>query len=77
MTANKIYYYPVWLRIWHGINAIGILLLILTGISMNAGVDSKFLVSFDKAIDIHNVAGIIVTINYLVLFHIKHGYPER
>ncbi len=65
---NKIYYYPVWLRIWHGVNAIGIILLIITGVSMNAGVDSSFLVSFDKAIDIHNVAGIVVTINYLIFF---------
>ncbi|RKD88432.1 cytochrome b/b6 domain-containing protein [Mangrovibacterium diazotrophicum] len=76
MTANKIYYYPVWLRIWHGINAIGILLLILTGISMNAGVDSKFLISFDKAIDIHNVAGIVVTINYLVYFILNMATPN-
>jgi len=76
MTANKIYYYPVWLRIWHAINAIGILLLILTGISMNAGVNSKFLVSFDKAIDIHNVAGIVVTVNYLFYFVLNMATPN-
>jgi len=68
MVENKIYYYPVWLRIWHGVNAIGIILLIITGVSMNAGGDSSFLVSFDKAIGIHNVAGIVITINYLIYF---------
>ncbi|PTN07740.1 cytochrome b/b6 domain-containing protein [Mangrovibacterium marinum] len=68
MTANKLYYYPLWLRIWHGINALGILLLILTGISMNAGVYSSKFLAFNMAVDLHNVAGIVVTINYLVYF---------
>lgn len=68
MTAEKLYYYPLWLRIWHGVNALGIILLIVTGISMQAGVDSVFIIRFDIAIDIHNVAGIVVALNYLVYF---------
>ena len=68
MTSTKIYYYPLWLRIWHGINALGIITLIVTGISMNAGVDSSFVVNFKTAVNIHNVAGIIVTLNYLIYF---------
>ncbi|WP_372773815.1 cytochrome b/b6 domain-containing protein [Mangrovibacterium sp.] len=68
MTENKIYYYPLWLRIWHAINAVGILILIITGISLQAGVESVFVVRFDKAIDIHNVCGVIVTLNYFVYF---------
>ena len=27
--SEKIYFYPVWIRIWHGLNAIFIILLIL------------------------------------------------
>ena len=30
-SENKVYFYPVWLRIWHGINALGIIVLIITG----------------------------------------------
>lgn len=67
MTANKIYFYPLWLRIWHGVNAIGIILLIITGILMQSGMESS-IISFGLAIDIHNIAGTIVSLNYLLFF---------
>ena len=41
-SENKIYFYPVWLRIWHGLNAIGIIVLIITGISMQS-IESSFI----------------------------------
>ncbi len=62
---NKIYFYPLWLRIWHGINALGIILLIITGISMNSGFE-KSVISFKLIITVHNYAGVIVSLNYLV-----------
>lgn len=68
MAETKIYFYPLWLRIWHAINALGILLLILTGISMQAGVESRFLINFAVAVKIHNIVGILVSINYLLYF---------
>lgn len=68
MAENKLYYYPLWLRIWHAVNALGIILLILTGISMQAGVESRFIVSFVVAVKFHNVVGIIVSLNYLLYF---------
>ena len=64
-SQNKIYFYPVWLRIWHGINALGILLLIITGISMQSG---KPFLGFNTSVNTHNVTGIIVSINYLLFF---------
>ncbi|MFV0591307.1 MAG: cytochrome b/b6 domain-containing protein [Draconibacterium sp.] len=64
-TENKIYFYPLWLRIWHGINALGIILLIITGISMNSGFE-KSIISFKLIITVHNYAGVIVTLNYLL-----------
>ncbi|MCK3684752.1 cytochrome b/b6 domain-containing protein [Maribellus sp. YY47] len=64
-SENKIYFYPLWLRIWHGINALGIILLIITGISMNSGFEKSF-ISFKLIITVHNYAGVIVTLNYLV-----------
>lgn len=62
-TENKIYFYPLWLRIWHGINALGIIILIITGITMNSGFE-KSLISFKLNIQLHNYAGAIVAINY-------------
>jgi len=68
MTAqNKIYFYPLWLRIWHGINAIGIILLILTGFSMNSAVKTSF-IGFNLAVNLHNIAGVVVSLNYLLFF---------
>ncbi|HPF51232.1 MAG TPA: cytochrome b/b6 domain-containing protein [Draconibacterium sp.] len=64
-TENKIYFYPLWLRIWHGINALGIITLIITGITMNSGMESSF-ISFKLNIQLHNFAGAIVTLNYFL-----------
>jgi len=66
-SEHKIYFYPVWLRIWHGINALGILILIITGITMNSGSENA-LISFNLNITLHNYAGFIVSINYLIFF---------
>ena len=64
-SDNKLYFYPVWLRIWHGINAIGIILLIITGFSMNSGIENNIF-NFNTNVTIHNYAGVIVSTNYLL-----------
>lgn len=65
MEQHKIYLYPKWLRIWHGINALCIILLILTGISMQySGVEYPFM-RFDTAVSLHNFAGVLVSLSYL------------
>jgi len=64
MSTKKIYLYPVWIRLWHTINALMIILLILTGISMRYSSPERTLIRFDVAVAIHNVAAIIVTFNY-------------
>lgn len=66
--AQKIYFYPVWLRIWHGFNALGILVLIITGISMQSSVEASQIISFNWIINLHNIAGIMVTLSYFVYF---------
>jgi thiosulfate reductase cytochrome b subunit len=68
ISENKIYFYPIWLRIWHGINAIGILILIFTGINMQFSNPGSELVNFNLAVNLHNIAGIIVTGNYFLFF---------
>jgi thiosulfate reductase cytochrome b subunit len=65
-STNKIYFYPVWLRIWHGLNAVGIITLIITGISMQS-IESSFM-EFNTAVTTHNLAGILVTFSYLIYF---------
>ena len=62
-SGNKIYFYPTWLRIWHGINAIGIILLIISGYLMQSGSAGA---SFQLMVNMHNISGIIVSLNYLL-----------
>jgi thiosulfate reductase cytochrome b subunit len=64
--SKKVYFYPVWLRMWHGINAIGIIILIITGISMQS-MEWSF-IGFNSAISFHNIAGAIITISYFIFF---------
>ncbi len=62
------YLYPVWVRLWHVLNAVLIIILIVTGISMQYTdkENSFFIVGFQRAVKWHNVAAIILTFNYIV-----------
>lgn len=62
------YLYPKWLRIWHVVNAILFIILIITGISMQYTDkdNASFVVSFAKAVKTHNYAATILTINYII-----------
>ncbi len=62
---TKLYFYPFWLRTWHAINALGIILLIFTGFSMQSGIESS-IISFETSVKIHNITGITIAANYLV-----------
>jgi thiosulfate reductase cytochrome b subunit len=64
---TKLYFYPFWLRIWHAVNALGIILLIITGISMQSGFESSF-IKFQLAVNLHNISGVVVSLNYLFFF---------
>jgi len=66
-TTEKIYFYPLWLRIWHGFNAIGIITLILTGVSMQSSINSPIL-AFNLVVNLHNIAGIVVLLSYFFYF---------
>ncbi len=67
LKDTKLYFYPVWLRIWHAVNALGIILLIITGFTLQSGSDSSF-IGFKLAVNIHNISGIVITVNYLLFF---------
>jgi thiosulfate reductase cytochrome b subunit len=64
---GKIYLYPVWIRLWHTVNAILILLLIITGLSLQYSSPDFKLIRFDVSVSIHNVSGIILLINYAII----------
>lgn len=66
--ARRLYLYPVWIRLWHLVNAILFLILIFTGISLQfAGSGGRFsLIRFDQAVAWHNVSALILTFNYIV-----------
>jgi thiosulfate reductase cytochrome b subunit len=66
MQENKIYLYPVWVRLWHASNAILILLLIFSGISMQYASADSPLLSFNVAVPIHNVCGMLLTAFYAI-----------
>lgn len=64
MATKRIYLYPVWIRIWHSINALMFLLLIATGISLHFASVDHSLIPFQISVAIHNFCAIILTINY-------------
>ncbi len=71
---KRIYLHPIPVRIWHWINAISFLTLIITGIQIRYH-DFINLMSFETAVDIHNWFGFILIGNYLIwlIFYISTG----
>jgi len=65
--TERIYLYPVWIRIWHMINALLCLTLIATGLSIQFS-NPDTVIKFKTAVSVHNIAGIIMTISYTCFF---------
>jgi len=64
MATNRIYHYPVWVRLWHAVNALTFILLLLTGLSLHYASADSILIPFRASVAIHNICGIILTINF-------------
>lgn len=66
--SHKLYLYPKWIRIWHVLNALLFIILIITGISMQYTdiQTSKFIMRFDRAVALHNFAAVVLTFNYII-----------
>jgi thiosulfate reductase cytochrome b subunit len=64
--SGKIYLYPMWIRLWHALNAILIILLIISGVSMQYTNPANPFIRFDIAVTMHNISGMILTANYMV-----------
>lgn len=80
---KKLYLYPIWLRIWHWLNALLFLILILSGISLHYSESGSLLVPFSVAILAHNISGILLSLNYaffiiwsVITGNIKHYIPR-
>ncbi|MBI9038159.1 MAG: cytochrome b/b6 domain-containing protein [Bacteroidales bacterium] len=61
----KIFLYPLSIRIWHWLNAVLCLLLIITGISMQYSNPEYPFMRFDLAVTLHNIFGITLTVSYV------------
>lgn len=64
MVTVKTYLYPLWIRIWHLVNALSFLLLIFTGIALHYATQGSGIISFNLAVQIHNISAVIVTFGY-------------
>lgn len=64
---SSVYLYPVWVRLWHLVNAILFLILIVSGLSLQYSSPEYPLIRFDVAVSMHNVTGLLLSFNYLVV----------
>ena len=66
---EKVYLHPLPVRIWHWLNALGFILLIITGLQLRY-VDLFSLMTFESAVKLHNWVGFGVIANwFLWLFY--------
>ncbi len=79
---ERIYVHPLPVRIWHWINAVGFVAMIVTGVQIRY-VGLVDMMSFKLAVDLHNWIGFALTANFFVwlLFYlfsdkIKAYHPE-
>jgi thiosulfate reductase cytochrome b subunit len=63
--AEKLYLYPLWIRLWHWSNAFFCLVMIISGISMQFSGPDRPLIRFDIAVTVHNSGAFLLVINYL------------
>jgi thiosulfate reductase cytochrome b subunit/nitrate/TMAO reductase-like tetraheme cytochrome c subunit len=63
--VKRILLYPLWIRFWHWLNALLFIVLVLSGVSLHYSDSGSFIVPFQIAMYSHNIAGVLVTLNYL------------
>ncbi|NBC13356.1 MAG: cytochrome B [Gammaproteobacteria bacterium] len=61
---STLYLYPVWLRLWHWLNALLFMASLVTGISMHFALG--WLIPFDVAVPVHNTSGILLTVSWVL-----------
>jgi thiosulfate reductase cytochrome b subunit len=69
MTSNRYELYSHYERVWHWLQAAGVLLLLLTGAAIHAPARLG-VIPFQTAVTVHNVLGLILVLNaFLGLFY--------
>jgi thiosulfate reductase cytochrome b subunit len=68
MSAKMIYLQPVPVRIWHWLNALGIVTLCVSGAQIRFPEYITILGSYRSAIMLHNTAGIVVALSFSIWF---------
>jgi thiosulfate reductase cytochrome b subunit len=68
MNTNKVYLQPVPVRIWHWLNALGIVTLCITGAQIRFPEYVTIFSSYRTAISLHNTAGIVVALSFSLWF---------
>jgi thiosulfate reductase cytochrome b subunit len=64
MATTKLYLYPKWIRLWHLINALMFIVLIVTGISLHYATMEGGPLTFRLSVTLHNISAIILTFGY-------------
>ncbi|MBU2226253.1 MAG: cytochrome b/b6 domain-containing protein [Proteobacteria bacterium] len=67
-TMEKIYLTPTPVRIWHWLNALGIVTLCVTGLQIRFPEYANIFGTYKAAIKLHDVAGVTVSISFLIWF---------
>ena len=62
---NRLYVHPLPVRIWHWVNALGFVFLILTGLQIRY-MDVMQVLAFPTAVSIHNAVGFTLIANYFI-----------
>jgi thiosulfate reductase cytochrome b subunit len=62
---KKIYLHPLPVRIWHWINAVSFLILIITGLQLRYR-EVLNMMTFKTAVEIHNMVGFVLLFNFFI-----------
>jgi len=68
MSEKMIYLQPAPVRIWHWLNALGIITLCISGAQIRFPEYVTILGSYRSAITLHNTAGIVVALSFSIWF---------
>lgn len=73
----RVYMYTTYERIWHWLQALAIILLLITGLEIH--VAATGLVSFGFAVRLHNILGFVVVANaiFAAFFHLASGEIQQ
>lgn len=66
ITTERIYITPTPVRIWHWLNALGIVTLCITGIQIRFPEYANIFGTYKAAIKLHDVAGVTVSVSFLL-----------